>query len=108
MIPVFTYGPGTENFGGIYENTAIFDKIVYSFNLKMKTSRTDLKPTGLKVLLMKKCFAIFAAAVILTACGGGGGPKSVVDSLPDNFTPPGNSTTPVVRDTVPDTSAAEN
>ncbi len=27
LIPVFAYGPGAENFRGIYENTAIFDKI---------------------------------------------------------------------------------
>lgn len=27
MIPVFAYGPGSEQFGGIYENTAIYHKI---------------------------------------------------------------------------------
>ncbi len=27
MIPVFAYGPGSEKFSGIYENTAIYDKI---------------------------------------------------------------------------------
>ncbi len=27
MVPVFAYGPGAETFGGIYENTAVFDKI---------------------------------------------------------------------------------
>lgn len=27
MIPVFAYGPGAEDFSGIYENTAIFDKM---------------------------------------------------------------------------------
>lgn len=31
MIPVFAYGPGAENFGGIYENTAIFDKMLKAF-----------------------------------------------------------------------------
>ncbi len=33
LIPVFAYGPGAENFGGIYENTAIFDKMkkLYGF-----------------------------------------------------------------------------
>lgn len=36
MIPVFAYGPGAEHFGGIYENTAIFDKILHSFNLNTK------------------------------------------------------------------------
>ena len=28
MIPVFAYGPGAEKFAGIYENTAIFDKMM--------------------------------------------------------------------------------
>jgi len=28
LIPVFAYGPGSEEFIGIYENTAIFDKIL--------------------------------------------------------------------------------
>ena len=28
MVPVFAYGPGAENFAGIYENTAIFDKML--------------------------------------------------------------------------------
>lgn len=28
MIPVFAYGPGAGQFAGIYENTAIFDKIM--------------------------------------------------------------------------------
>lgn len=32
MIPVFAYGPGAENFGGIYENTAIFDKLKTAYN----------------------------------------------------------------------------
>ena len=27
LIPVFAYGPGSEQFTGIYENTAIFDKL---------------------------------------------------------------------------------
>ena len=27
MIPVFAYGPGAENFAGIYENTAIYNKM---------------------------------------------------------------------------------
>ncbi|MCG9880879.1 MAG: alkaline phosphatase [Bacteroidia bacterium] len=29
MVPVFAYGPGAELFGGIYENTSIFNKLVY-------------------------------------------------------------------------------
>lgn len=28
LIPVFAYGPGAERFAGIYENTAIYDKIL--------------------------------------------------------------------------------
>lgn len=28
MVPVFAFGPGSENFTGIFENTAIFDKMV--------------------------------------------------------------------------------
>jgi alkaline phosphatase len=27
MIPVFAYGPGAELFSGIYENTAIYNKM---------------------------------------------------------------------------------
>jgi alkaline phosphatase len=33
MIPVFAYGPGSENFSGIYENTAIYDKIKKALGL---------------------------------------------------------------------------
>lgn len=32
LIPVFAYGPGAENFGGIYENIAIFDKMKMLLN----------------------------------------------------------------------------
>jgi alkaline phosphatase len=28
LIPVFAYGPGAEEFSGIYDNTAIFNKIM--------------------------------------------------------------------------------
>ncbi|MCB2195241.1 MAG: alkaline phosphatase [Bacteroidetes bacterium] len=31
MVPVFAYGPGAENFGGIYENTEVFDKMMKAF-----------------------------------------------------------------------------
>jgi alkaline phosphatase len=31
LIPVFAYGPGAENFGGIYENTAIYDKMLEAY-----------------------------------------------------------------------------
>ena len=32
MVPVFAYGPGASKFTGIYENTAIFDKMVELFS----------------------------------------------------------------------------
>ncbi|MEN0006754.1 MAG: alkaline phosphatase [Bacteroidota bacterium] len=34
MIPVFAYGPGAELFAGIYENTAIHNKIKYALGLE--------------------------------------------------------------------------
>lgn len=34
MVPVFAYGPGAEDFAGIYENTAIFDKFIKLLDLK--------------------------------------------------------------------------
>jgi len=34
MVPVYAYGPGAENFTGIYENTEVFNKIVKLLNLK--------------------------------------------------------------------------
>ncbi|WP_235290786.1 alkaline phosphatase [Portibacter lacus] len=34
MIPVFAYGPGSESFAGIYENTAIYDKMMAALQLK--------------------------------------------------------------------------
>lgn len=33
MVPVYAYGPGAENFKGIFENTEIFQKIVALLNL---------------------------------------------------------------------------
>jgi len=32
MVPVFSYGPNSELFKGIYENTAIFDKMLITLN----------------------------------------------------------------------------
>jgi alkaline phosphatase len=32
MVPVFAYGPGAQNFSGVYENTAIFYKMMSFFN----------------------------------------------------------------------------
>ena len=34
MVPVFAYGPGAEQFSGIYENTAIFDKMLELLGLR--------------------------------------------------------------------------
>ena len=34
MVPVFAYGPGSENFQGIYENTALFFKIMFAFGFE--------------------------------------------------------------------------
>lgn len=34
MVPVFAFGPGSEMFSGIYENTAIFEKIKTCLQLK--------------------------------------------------------------------------
>ena len=34
MVPVFAYGPGAEYFGGIYENTDVFDKILKAYGFK--------------------------------------------------------------------------
>jgi alkaline phosphatase len=31
MVPVFAFGPGSENFRGIYENTEIFNKMMVAF-----------------------------------------------------------------------------
>jgi alkaline phosphatase len=33
MVPVFAYGPGAENFSGIYENTSVFYKLMNFLNL---------------------------------------------------------------------------
>jgi alkaline phosphatase len=35
MVPVFTYGPGAENFGGIQENTDLFYKMMEAFGFKI-------------------------------------------------------------------------
>ncbi len=31
MVPVFAFGPGAEEFGGIYENTEVFEKMMKAF-----------------------------------------------------------------------------
>ena len=35
MIPVFAHGPGAHRFSGIYENTAIYNKMRKAYNWKM-------------------------------------------------------------------------
>ena len=35
MVPVFAYGPGSENFRGIYENTDIFNKMMEAFGFSI-------------------------------------------------------------------------
>jgi alkaline phosphatase len=35
-VPVYAYGPGAEEFIGIYENTEVFAKIASLLNLKKK------------------------------------------------------------------------
>lgn len=39
LIPVFAYGPGAEQFSGIYENTAIFDKMKLLYGFTNATER---------------------------------------------------------------------
>jgi alkaline phosphatase len=34
MVPVFAYGPGADQFIGIYENTEIFHKMMEAFNFE--------------------------------------------------------------------------
>ncbi len=34
MIPVFAYGPGAEQFSGIYQNTEIYNKMIKAFGFK--------------------------------------------------------------------------
>ncbi len=41
LIPVFAYGPGAELFSGIYENTAIYDKMRHALGFKGAAKATD-------------------------------------------------------------------
>ena len=36
MVPVFAYGPHSQDFRGVYQNTAIFEKIMQIFQLYNK------------------------------------------------------------------------
>ncbi|SMO49048.1 alkaline phosphatase [Fodinibius sediminis] len=38
LVPVFSYGPGAENFSGIYENTTIYDRLMDALNLDASAS----------------------------------------------------------------------
>ena len=38
MVPVFAYGPGSENFEGIYENTDVFKKMIDALGIKIKSN----------------------------------------------------------------------
>jgi len=40
LIPVFAYGPGSEAFAGIYENTAIYDKMMAAFGWTRPASQS--------------------------------------------------------------------
>lgn len=37
MVPVFAFGPGSEEFRGIYENTALFDKMMKMFGFEKES-----------------------------------------------------------------------
>ena len=36
MVPVFAYGPGADQFSGIYENTELFNKMMRAFGFKLE------------------------------------------------------------------------
>lgn len=42
LIPVFAYGPGAELFSGIYENTAIYDKMRHALGFKNPAKAAEL------------------------------------------------------------------
>ncbi len=47
MVPVFAYGPGSEKFSGIYENTEIFFKMVEAFGFEPpETARPSTSPAS--------------------------------------------------------------
>ncbi len=41
LIPVFAYGPGAELFAGMYENTAIYEKMRAAFGFPVNTAKMD-------------------------------------------------------------------
>ncbi|WP_262485780.1 alkaline phosphatase [Cnuella takakiae] len=38
-VPVFAYGPGAQLFGGVYENTAIFHKILQALDSNLNAAK---------------------------------------------------------------------
>lgn len=41
LVPVFAYGPGADQFTGIYENTAIFDKMMKAFRFAQQPATSN-------------------------------------------------------------------
>ncbi|MEN0050868.1 MAG: alkaline phosphatase, partial [Bacteroidota bacterium] len=41
MIPVFAFGPQAELFGGIYDNTKIYDKMMQAFQFMEKERKVN-------------------------------------------------------------------
>jgi alkaline phosphatase len=39
MVPVFAYGPGAEQFNGVYDNTAIYDKMIALWEFQPKVEK---------------------------------------------------------------------
>lgn len=39
LLPVFAYGPGAEAFSGVYENTAVFDKMLTALGISLDERR---------------------------------------------------------------------
>ena len=46
MIPVFAYGPGSNLFRGIYENTSIYHKMRAALGLKEKINLPSPNPSS--------------------------------------------------------------
>ena len=44
MVPVFAYGPGAELFSGIYDNTAIHQKMRQALGFDQKEEETIVSP----------------------------------------------------------------
>lgn len=46
LIPVFAFGPGSELFSGIYENTEIYHKIRWAFGFGVQPAQTSLSTSS--------------------------------------------------------------